>query len=55
MRGSDRPGLRAPDSPFNRPYPALFFFYPISKAERFLANMVRNLYWDWWPTANGEQ
>ncbi|OQE35131.1 hypothetical protein PENCOP_c014G05485 [Penicillium coprophilum] len=39
MRGSDRPGLGAPDSPLNRPYPALFFFYPISKAERFLANM----------------
>ncbi|KAJ5804352.1 uncharacterized protein N7518_000655 [Penicillium psychrosexuale] len=39
MRGSDRPRLGATDSPFNRPCPALFPFYPISKAERFLANM----------------
>ncbi|KAJ5782121.1 hypothetical protein N7457_003895 [Penicillium paradoxum] len=39
MRGSDRPGLGAPDSPFNRPCPALFSIYHISKAERSLANM----------------
>jgi hypothetical protein len=34
MRGSDRPGLGALDLPFNRPCPALFSFYSISKAKR---------------------
>jgi hypothetical protein len=32
MRGSDRPGLGALDSPFNRPCPALLSLYSISKA-----------------------
>ncbi|KAJ5401374.1 uncharacterized protein N7487_007270 [Penicillium crustosum] len=39
MRGSDRPRLGAPDSPFNRPCPALFPLYPIFKAQRSLVNM----------------
>lgn len=55
MRGSDRPRLRAPDSPFNRPCPALFPLYPISKAQRSLANMVSSLSRNWWLVANGEQ
>ncbi|KAJ5177418.1 Vacuolar (H+)-ATPase G subunit [Penicillium coprophilum] len=39
MRGSERPELGALNSPLNRPCPALFSFYPISKAERLLVNM----------------
>lgn len=55
MRGSDRPRLGAPDSPFNRPFPALFSLYPISKAQRSLENMVSSLSRNWWLVANGEQ
>ncbi|OQE26887.1 hypothetical protein PENFLA_c006G04451 [Penicillium flavigenum] len=39
MRGSDRPELGALDSPFNRPCPALFSLYSISKVKRSIASM----------------